>query len=117
MPRDLSQNEKSIYDLFSNGPSLKFCDDISSISLNAKKQKLFISDPLVYEVEGTDTLLILGIPRQSILKKNLNLNEVNKEEVFNLIKSQVKVSDKEIKKSLERNGYDLIRTLIELSKK
>lgn len=66
MNRELNESEKSIYNLFKDQLTLKQNKECSQISLSVKKQKFFVSNPLVYEIEGTDSVLILGEPRQTI---------------------------------------------------
>ncbi|KAF9762786.1 Nascent polypeptide-associated complex subunit alpha [Nosema granulosis] len=142
MNRELTEDEKNIYNLFKDQLNLKQNKEYSQITLNVKKQKFFVSNPVVYDIEGTDSILILGEPRQAVniemlkrfyeeeLKKkieqanvkeckNENINEDNntmKEECIQLIQSQIDKPREEIEKILEECDYDVVKTMSKLSK-
>lgn len=63
MVRDLSDKESSVLNKFST-LKLKEWKDEASVNMSVKKQKFYVDNPKIYEIEDTDSILILGEPRQ-----------------------------------------------------
>jgi hypothetical protein len=72
MIRDLTSKESSVLNKFST-MKLKEWKDNVSVNMSVKRQKFYVDNPKIYEIEDTDSILILGEPRQvmdiSFIKK------------------------------------------------
>ncbi|EQB61134.1 putative gal4 dna-binding enhancer protein [Vairimorpha apis BRL 01] len=82
MSRSLTDSEQKFIDKLSNF-KLKKTTDYSNISLSAKKQKFFVHDPVLYEIEDTSGIVILGEIRQTF---NINMLKKLYEEQMKLRK-------------------------------
>ncbi|KAF5140855.1 gal4 dna-binding enhancer protein [Vairimorpha ceranae] len=65
MSRILTSEESFVVDKFSS-VKIKNVEDVKQVNLVTKKNKFFVESPVVYEIENTDSFLILGEPKQVI---------------------------------------------------
>ncbi|WUR05123.1 nascent polypeptide-associated complex subunit alpha [Vairimorpha necatrix] len=63
MTRDLQVEESKILSKFGM-LKINELEDVKKVNFSLKKGKFFIENPKVYEFEETDSVLILGDPKQ-----------------------------------------------------